>query len=314
MARDKLRIQVARTQLDLDPILNQRPKSQITNKVVLCPQEVATMLTPSGEEVKVIVTYDLGCDSELANVKAMKDLAEQKSVVPCDLATASDMFELLGTQGTIHLRKMDGSMHAKHFVSVEGKKGSVLEQNELMQVQVAPEIQKMVPKDFRQGIFEHHVVFGASALAFHPRTVLWSSEDHNSLALLSELTGQPILVGSFNQTKGPADRSDEKGYVKEEDCDDDEQLAESNAIFQLHDASGTDEAFQSADSGERTHDVGGAASDSNETCRTTPWLTGDDRDGSLQGLKDNSVEGVFRHWLRGEIAKGVHAELAEKGT
>ena len=115
------------------------------------------MSTPTGEKVKVIVTYDLGCNSELANVKAMKDLAEQRSLVLCNLVTASGVSEHLATQGTIRLCKLNESLLAKQFVSVESQPGSVLQQNELVQVKVPPEVQRMVPKNFRQGSFEHHI-------------------------------------------------------------------------------------------------------------------------------------------------------------
>ena len=104
-----------------------------SDKVFLCPQERGTVLTPSGKTVEVIISYDLGSNADFANAQALEDLASKKFAVEYDLVTAEDVKTQLAIQGTILLKKSDGSIITKEFSSIEGNAGCVLNQKQLRQ-------------------------------------------------------------------------------------------------------------------------------------------------------------------------------------
>ena len=65
----------------------------IDGLVNVCPEEFCMAISPQGEEIPVLVSYDSACDSELANKRTVEDLGHDKSIIRYNLITANGVLK-----------------------------------------------------------------------------------------------------------------------------------------------------------------------------------------------------------------------------
>ena len=209
----------------------------IDGLVNICPEEFCTAVSPQGEEIPVLVSYDSACDSELANKRTVDELGHEKSIIRYNLVTATGIGKQREIQGEILFQQYDGSTISKSFASVKSEPGGVLEKQTLVPVHAPPGTEDVFDKEARHGYSPYHVILGTGSLNLHPDEILWASEDGNSKILRSKISGGPVLIGKFpekeesvfySENESEDDFSDEEdsGSVEDEFCP---QLCSTNA-------------------------------------------------------------------------------------
>ena len=192
----------------------------IEGLVNICPEEFCTAVSPKGEEIRVLVSYDTACDSELANKKTVEDLGHEKSTIRYDLVTATGVDKQREIQGDILFQRFDGTTISKSFASVKSEPGGVLEKQTLAPVHAPPGTGGVYDKEARHGYSPYHVIIGTGSLNLHPDEILWASEDGNTKILRSKISGGPVLIGKFPEKEESVFYSEDEGgdgFSSEED-------------------------------------------------------------------------------------------------
>merc|ERR1712082_523654 len=103
--------------------------------VNLCPDEFVKISRPHGKRALVLVSYDTACDSELANIKTIRDLGFDKNNIEYQLVTANGVEDQHQPQGILKIIKQGGQTVKLKFTAVKSVEGGVLQKSTLTPVQ-----------------------------------------------------------------------------------------------------------------------------------------------------------------------------------
>ena len=184
--------------------------------VNLCPEEFIKISRPNGKRAHVLVSYDTACDSELANIRTIKDLGHDKTVIDYQLVTANGVEDQSQPQASLKINKQGGQPISLKFTAVKSVQGGVLQKSSLTPVHPPLVLQGIVSKLDRRGSSPYHIILGTGSLGLHPDEVIWESEDGNSKVMRSKITGNPILMGKWAQKAETIFYSSDEEYEYED--------------------------------------------------------------------------------------------------